>query len=117
MRIGDLLHHAGFAGTESLFAGLGAIDGAFHRVRGDGDAGVGDSGSLFGFDDAGHLYIHEMTQASIRRVWEELVQAHAAAAAEREAAEMATPRFEGFAPSSPLSQPRRPIDGDTQRSG
>lgn len=90
MRVADLLHHSGLSGQDALFDGLGAIDRAFRQVHGD------HGGSLFGFDEAGHLYIQEMTQASIRRIWEELVQARAAA--ERESALEAAPRFEGFVP-------------------
>ncbi len=89
MRIADLMHHAGLAGQDALVAALGAIDRAFREVRG------ADSGGLFGFDEAGHLFVHEMTQASIRQVWEELVAAHAALEREREAS---APQFEGFQP-------------------
>lgn len=87
LRMADLLHHVGLPGEDSLVGGLAMIDRAFRQVHG------GDAGSLFGFDDAGHLYLHEMTQASIRRVWHELVEARAAA--EREAAREVAPR-QGF---------------------
>ncbi len=87
LRLTDLLHHTGLPGEESLLGGLGMIDRAFRQIRGDG------AGSLFGFDDAGHLFMHETTQLSIRRVWEELVEARAAA--ERQLGREA-PRSDGF---------------------
>jgi hypothetical protein len=87
LRMADLLHHVGLPGQDSLIAGLAMIDRAFRQIHGE------HAGSLFGFDDAGHIYLHETTQLSIRRVWEELVQAHAA---EPEAAPEAAPRGEGF---------------------
>jgi hypothetical protein len=89
MRIADLMHHAGLAGQDGLYAALGAIDRAFREVRGAG------AGSLFGFDEAGHLFVHEATQSSIRRVWEELLEAHAAVEREQPAP---APQFEGFRP-------------------
>jgi hypothetical protein len=70
--IAELQHHLGLA-EEALIDRLTAIDDAFRQAHGAPGAG------LFGFDDAGHLYIHEATQASIRRLWQELAQARAAA--------------------------------------
>jgi len=90
LQIGDLLHHTGLGGRDGLIAGLAAIDRVFRRVHGD------EAGSLFGFDEAGHVYLHATTQASIRRVWTELLQARTAA--EREMAVEPTPRVEGFDP-------------------
>lgn len=90
LRVADLLHHVGLPGPDSLIGGLAAIDRAFRQFHGE------RAGSLFGFDNAGHVYLHETTQASIRRVWEELVQARAAA--EREPAVESVPRPENFIP-------------------
>ena len=90
LRMVDLLHHVGLPGQESLIGGLATIDRAFRQVHGE------PAGSLFGFDNAGHIYLHQATQASIRRVWEELV--HARATAEREAAWETAARDEGFVP-------------------
>jgi hypothetical protein len=89
MRLADLMHHAGMDGQDGLVAALGAIDRAFREIRGAG------AGSLFGFDQTGHLFVHDATQTSIRRIWEELVEAHAATERERAAA---APQFEGFQP-------------------
>jgi hypothetical protein len=90
LRIADLLHHAGLPEQESLFGGLSLIDRAYHEIRGD------NVGSLFAFDQAGHIFIHEATQLSIRRVWHELVTARAAA--ERQAMAEVAPQSSGFVP-------------------
>jgi hypothetical protein len=90
LRVADVLHHVGLPGPDSLMGGLAAIDRAFRQIHGE------LAGSLFGFDDAGHVYLHETTQASIRRVWEELVQARAMA--ERQPAVEPVPRPENFVP-------------------
>ena len=90
LRAADLAHHVGLPDQGALVDGLATIDRAFHQAHGD------RAGGLFGFDDAGHVYLHDATQASIRRVWEELVRARAAA--DREAARAAAPRTEGFMP-------------------
>ena len=90
LRMADLLHHVGLTNPDALIDGLGAIDRAFRKIDG------GQSGGLFAFDEAGHVYLHEATQTSIRRVWEELVQARTAA--EREPLVEAVPRAENFTP-------------------
>lgn len=90
VRVADLLHHVGLPDMHSLLGGLTVIERAFRQVHGDGD------GSLFGIDESGHVYLHEATQASIRRVWEELVLARAAA--ERQLAAEPVPPTEGFMP-------------------
>ena len=90
LRMADLLHHAGLPGQESLIGGLTLIDRVYRQIHGD------SAESLFGFDEAGHIFIHETTQLSIRRVWQELVEARAAA--ERHAARETMPRSDGFVP-------------------
>ena len=55
--------------TDEGFAGsLQRINQAFQEIRKNPDA------MLFGFDQARHLYVHEMTYHSIRGVWEQLIQ-------------------------------------------
>ena len=55
--------------TDEGFAGsLQRINQAFQEIRKNPDA------MLFGFDQARHLYVHEMTYHSIRSVWEQLIQ-------------------------------------------
>ena len=108
--IADLLHHLGLA-EDALIDGLTAIDRAFRQVHGEPAAG------LFGFDDAGHVYIHEATQASIRRLWQELAQARATA--EREPVFQPAPQPGSFSPrhvgpsenvATHAAQPRSPGD-------
>jgi hypothetical protein len=48
---------------------FGTLNRAFMRVRNSPEAG------LLGFDQANHVYLHEMTHASIRSVWEKLTVA------------------------------------------
>ncbi len=64
--IADLLRHTRVSDGERLFDYFAAINRIFQTVRNDPEA------NLFGFDEEGHLYIHEMTQQSIRQVWEHL---------------------------------------------
>ena len=87
LRIADLLHHAGLPDENGLVAALSLIDRAYRELHGT------HAGNLFGFDDAGHLFLHQATQESIRQVWEQLVRARAAA--EREVLGTA-PRPGGF---------------------
>lgn len=87
LRTADLLHHTGLPGQESLIAGLTQIDRAFHQIHG------GSGSSLLGSDGAGHIFIHENTQLSIRRIWQELIEARTA----REGPPVGgVPRSDGF---------------------
>ncbi len=69
IRIADLLRHTRVADGERLFEYVAEINRVFQAVRNDPEA------NLFGFDEEGHLYIHEMTHLSIRQVWEHLTSA------------------------------------------
>jgi hypothetical protein len=89
LRIADLMRHAGIADNEAAVAGLSTIGRAFRQVR-------GEPGNLFGLGDAGELYVHAATQASIRRVWEELIRARTAA--DRPTAPHAGPATPDFVP-------------------
>jgi hypothetical protein len=64
--IADLLRHTRVSDGERLFQYFAAINRVFQAVRNDAEA------NLFGFDEEGHLYIHETTYLSIRQVWEHL---------------------------------------------
>jgi len=88
LNIGDILRHTRLSGGHALADCLSAINQAFRQVRGDPDA------SLFGFDDQGHVYIHEITHLSIRRVWEQLVRTQT----EEGAGQNWDPPAIGFAP-------------------
>jgi hypothetical protein len=70
--VADLLRRSRLGSPDRLTARLETIHAAFRRLR--GDAG----GSLFGFDQFGHLYIHEVTQHHIAELWQKLAAAEAA---------------------------------------
>jgi len=54
-----------------LVSCLRTITHAFQEVRGDPQA------TLFGFDQANHIYIHEATHRSVQALWQELARLHA----------------------------------------
>ena len=66
LNIADLLRHTRLSDGDRLVDCLTAINQIFQRVRNDPEA------ALFGFDQYGHVYIHETTHHSIRRLWEQL---------------------------------------------
>ena len=53
-----------------LVSCLRAINRAFQEVRRDPEA------ALFGFDQANHVYVHEMTYHSIHALWQQLLELH-----------------------------------------
>jgi hypothetical protein len=72
--VGDLLRHTRVPDGDHLADYLTAINRAFQQVRGDPEA------TLFGFDEQGHVFVHEATFMSVRRLWQQLTAAPAAAA-------------------------------------
>jgi hypothetical protein len=66
LSIGDIIRHTRLSDGDRLVEYFTALNAAFQRVRNDADA------TLFGFDAYGHVFIHETTHRSIRRVWEAL---------------------------------------------
>ena len=66
LNIADLLRHTRLSDGDRLADCFTAINQVFQRVRNDPEA------ALFGFDQYGHVYIHETTHHSIRRLWEQL---------------------------------------------
>ena len=60
--------------NKRLIECLRTINQAYQQVHNDAQA------MLFGFDQANHIYIHEMTQRSISTLWQELANSHPAAA-------------------------------------
>lgn len=74
LSLSEIQRHAQLAEPEQLFACLGTINQALQTLRNDPEI------SLFGFDDAGHLYLHEGTHRSIRQIWEQMVHAQRNAA-------------------------------------
>ena len=67
LNIADLLRHTRLSDGDRLADCFTAINQVFQTVRNDSEA------ALFGFDQYGHVYIHETTHHSIRRVWEQLL--------------------------------------------
>ena len=66
LNIADLLRHTRLSDGDRLGDCFTAINQIFQRVRNDPEA------ALFGFDQYGHVYIHETTHHSIRGLWEHL---------------------------------------------
>ena len=67
----DILRHIRIADGSRLGQCLMAINAAYREVSGNSEV------NLFGFDDHGHIYIHDATHHSIREVWERVVLARA----------------------------------------
>lgn len=74
LSIGEIKRHLRFT-DERLVDGFRSINQAFQQIRNEHAA------ALFGFDQANHVYVHEVTHRSLRMLWEELVQLRAAEAA------------------------------------
>lgn len=87
----DILRHTRLAHGNDLLECFNIIDEAFHQIRGVAEA------SLFGFDNHGHVYIHEGTHLSIRHLFEELLKPTSTAASVQAAkpppAGSAVPKF------------------------
>jgi hypothetical protein len=66
LNIADLLRHTRLSDRDRLGDCLAAINQVFQTVRNDPEA------ALFGFDQYGHVYIHESTHNSVRLLWEQL---------------------------------------------
>ena len=79
LSIGELKRHLRL-GDDRLADCFRGINRSFMQIRNDPQT------ALFGFDQANHVYVHEMTYRSIRSLWEELaqLQSHGMAAAPTE---------------------------------
>jgi hypothetical protein len=66
LNIADLLRHTRLSDGDRLADCFTAINQIFQTVRNDPEA------ALFGFDQYGHVYIHETTHHSVRSLWEQL---------------------------------------------
>jgi hypothetical protein len=100
--IGEMLRHAQLTDVNQLFKCFDAINRAFHET------GNNAEDSLFGFDEAGHVYIHETTYRSIRQVWEQVLLAHSPGA-KTEPAGAAPNRAE---PHEPIMRPEHAFAGE-----
>ncbi|HEY5225997.1 MAG TPA: hypothetical protein VIJ06_04320 [Methylovirgula sp.] len=66
----DVMRHLHLVEAQQVLTCLDAINQAFQQVRRDPHA------SLFALDEAGHIYLHDLTYHGIRQVWQQLVMAH-----------------------------------------
>jgi hypothetical protein len=66
----DIMRLLQFDQAQQVLACLDAINQAFQQVRRDPQA------SLFALDEAGHIFLHELTYHAIRQVWQQLVATH-----------------------------------------
>jgi hypothetical protein len=95
--VGDLLRHTRVPDGDRLADCLTAINQAFQQVRSDPEA------SLFGFDERGHVYIHQATFAAVRRLWQQLVAAPGQASEPAEAAAPAAFSLPQLGPSEAVA--------------
>ena len=65
--IADILRHTRLGDGDRLVDCFTAINQAFQSIRKDHEA------TLFGFDQYGHVFIHQTTHDSVRRLWQQLV--------------------------------------------
>lgn len=70
VNIVDVMRSLQFVEAQQVLACLDAINQAFQQVRRDPQA------SLFALDDAGHIYLHELTYHGVRQMWQQLVLSH-----------------------------------------
>ena len=71
LSVADIIRHTRLADGDRLVDCFTAINRAFQTIRNDPEA------TLFGFDQQGHVFIHQTTHDSIRQLWEQLYAAHA----------------------------------------
>ena len=71
LSVADILRHTRLSDGDRLVDCFTAINQAFQTIRNDPEA------TLFGFDEQGHVFIHQATHRSIRQLWEQLFVAHA----------------------------------------
>ncbi len=70
VNIVDVMRSLQFVEAQQVLACLDTINQAFQQVRRDLQA------SLFALDDAGHIYMHELTYHGVRQMWQQLVLSH-----------------------------------------
>jgi hypothetical protein len=71
LSVADILRHTRLSDGDRLVDCFTAINQAFQTIRNDPEA------TLFGFDQQGHMFIHQTTHDSIRQLWEQLFAARA----------------------------------------
>jgi hypothetical protein len=91
LSLADMLRHTRVADGDQLVDCFSAITQAFRTLRNDPEA------SLFGFDQYGQVWIHQMTHESIRELWERLFHRQCPPAKELPIART-PPTLEAFTP-------------------
>ena len=104
--IADILRNTRIGDGDRLVDCFTAINRAFQSTRNDPEA------TLFGYDQFGHVFIHETTHDSIRQLWEQLFRTHAPVAGGPNAGEGSMPA--GF--STPHLGPSEDIAQHTPRT-
>ena len=66
-RLMDILHNSKLESIDQVIVGLGAISAALADLRGDADVRFCD------FDNEGHCFLAPETQASIAKLWHDVV--------------------------------------------
>ncbi|HEY1736699.1 MAG TPA: hypothetical protein VGG12_08635 [Methylovirgula sp.] len=70
----EVMRHLHLVEAQQVLTCLDAINQAFQQIRRDPQA------SLFAMDEAGYVYLHQLTYHAIRQVWQQLVAAQIGAA-------------------------------------
>lgn len=70
INVADILRHTRLGDGDRLVDCFTAINQAFQTIRNDPGA------TLFGFDQQGHVLVHQAKHDSIRQLWEQLFAAH-----------------------------------------
>jgi hypothetical protein len=91
--LADLARHARLDNLQQLATCLEHLTAAFRQVRKDGAA------TLFGYDQAGMVYIHETTYQSFRTLWKGLILGEFASSPEAQQAPAPQTQSAAFAPS------------------
>jgi len=68
--IADILRHTRLGDGDRLVDCFTGINKAFQSIRNDPEA------TLFGFDQYGHVFVHQTTHDSVRQIWEQLFTTH-----------------------------------------
>ncbi|MGO9133363.1 MAG: hypothetical protein ACLP8A_04840 [Methylovirgula sp.] len=90
----DVMRHLQLVDAQQVLTCLDVINQAFQQVRRDPQA------SLFALDDAGHIYLHELTYHAIRQMWQQTVMSHPWPVT----GHMAEAPLSGAAPSHPAAR-------------
>ena len=91
LSVADIVRHTRLGDGDRLVDCFTAINQAFQTIRNDPEL------TLFGFDQQGHVFVHQATHDSIRQLWEQLFAVHAPMTGGPDAATEG-PALAGFTP-------------------